>query len=217
MLCEQEARCVAAPRAEVEVRIVSAQRLSFTERGAGPPLLLVHGLMVTGEMFAPVVASFATSHRVIVPDLRGHGCGTGLGRDGAAWLADLIASQNRALMVAAWEETIAFDSQRRLAEIACPTLMVAGSADRAEPLHHAHVLHTGIPHAELVVIAGAGHSTRPTELVRLTEAFLGASSASTAAAALVPGVRPARSHLWRVASVSRTVIRGRECGAHGWR
>jgi hypothetical protein len=25
--------------------------LSFTDRGSGPPLLLVHGLMVTGEMF----------------------------------------------------------------------------------------------------------------------------------------------------------------------
>jgi 3-oxoadipate enol-lactonase len=29
--------------------------------------------MVTGEMFAPVVDQFATRHRVIVPDLRGHG------------------------------------------------------------------------------------------------------------------------------------------------
>jgi pimeloyl-ACP methyl ester carboxylesterase len=47
--------------------------LYFTERGSGPPLLLVHGLMVTGEMFEPVIERFATKHRVIVPDLRGHG------------------------------------------------------------------------------------------------------------------------------------------------
>jgi len=45
----------------------------FTERGSGPPLLLVHGLMVTGEMFDGVLERFAARHRVIVPDLRGHG------------------------------------------------------------------------------------------------------------------------------------------------
>ena len=52
--------------------------LHFTERGSGPPLLLVHGLMVTGEMFDPVIEHFATRHRVIVPDLRGHGRSRGL-------------------------------------------------------------------------------------------------------------------------------------------
>jgi pimeloyl-ACP methyl ester carboxylesterase len=50
-----------------------ADRLHFTERGSGPPLLLVHGLLVTGEMFEPVLELFARRHRVIVPDLRGHG------------------------------------------------------------------------------------------------------------------------------------------------
>ena len=47
--------------------------LYYTERGSGSPLLLVHGLMITGEMFEPVLDHFATRHRVIVPDLRGHG------------------------------------------------------------------------------------------------------------------------------------------------
>ena len=47
--------------------------LAITERGAGPPLLLVHGVMITGEMFEPVLDHFAARHRVIVPDLRGHG------------------------------------------------------------------------------------------------------------------------------------------------
>ena len=41
----------------------SSQLLHFTERGSGPPLLLVHGLMVTGEMFEPVIEHFATRHR----------------------------------------------------------------------------------------------------------------------------------------------------------
>lgn len=66
----------------------SSEVLYFTERGSGPPLLLVHGLMVTGEMFEPVLEQFATRHRVIVPDLRGHGRSRGLPPPyGAAQLA----------------------------------------------------------------------------------------------------------------------------------
>jgi len=48
-------------------------RLFVQESGAGRPLLLIHGLMVSGEMYQRVVPSFATHYRVIVPDLRGHG------------------------------------------------------------------------------------------------------------------------------------------------
>ncbi|MFO1350950.1 MAG: alpha/beta fold hydrolase [Gammaproteobacteria bacterium] len=51
----------------------SSQHIYFAEHGSGPPLLLVHGLMVTGEMFNPVIEHLATRHRLIVPDLRGHG------------------------------------------------------------------------------------------------------------------------------------------------
>jgi len=51
----------------------SSDLLYCTERGSGSPLLLVHGLMITGEMFEPVIEHFARRHRVIVPDLRGHG------------------------------------------------------------------------------------------------------------------------------------------------
>ena len=53
----------------------SSQLLYFTEHGSGPPLPFVHGLMVTGEMFDPVIDHLTTRHRVIVPDLRGHGHG----------------------------------------------------------------------------------------------------------------------------------------------
>jgi 3-oxoadipate enol-lactonase len=56
----------------------SSDLLYFIDRGWGPPLLLVHGLMVTGEMFEPVIEHFAIRHRVIVPDLRGHGRSRGL-------------------------------------------------------------------------------------------------------------------------------------------
>ena len=31
--------------------LMPAGLVSFTERGSGPPLLLIHGVMITGEMF----------------------------------------------------------------------------------------------------------------------------------------------------------------------
>ena len=53
--------------------VTPSELVYFSERRSGPPLLLVHGLMMTGEMFEPVIEHFAGRHRVIVPDLRGHG------------------------------------------------------------------------------------------------------------------------------------------------
>lgn len=253
--------------------MASSELLYFTERGSGPPLLLVHGLMVTGEMFEPVIGHFATRHRVIVPDLRGHGRSRGLpppytatqlasdlarlldhlGIDTTAvlgysqggviaqqlaldhpgrcnrlvlactfafnmvtlserleghltplliqvlgmrrlaklsvsqglkqldrkqgdWLAGLIEDQDPKLMVSAWRETMAFDSRRRLVEIRCPTLIIAGSNDQAVPIHHANMLHNGIPGSRLVIIDGADHAlifTHSDEFLRVTDEFLG--------------------------------------------
>ena len=245
----------------------------FSERGSGPPLLLVHGLMVTGEMFEPVIEHFATRHRVIVPDLRGHGRSRGLpppytavqlasdlahlldhlgihstavlgysqggaiaqqlvldqpkrcdrlvlactyafnmattrewleghlapllirvlgmrrlanlvvsqsmlqlNRERAHWLAGLMADQDRTLMLTAWKETMVFDSRQRLAEIKCPTLVIAGSNDQGVPIHHAQMLHDGIHGSQLAIVDGADHAliwTHTDEFVRLTEEFLG--------------------------------------------
>jgi pimeloyl-ACP methyl ester carboxylesterase len=257
-------------------RAPSSELVYFRELGSGPALLLVHGLMVSGQMFAPVLDRFATHHRVIIPDLRGHGrsrrlpppytagqlaadlsrlldhlgiesaavvgysqggaiaqqlaldfparCNRlvlgctyafnmatrrewveghlapllvrilgprwfamlgarqgakELDSDRAEWLISLMADQDRDLMVAAWKEAMAFDSRERLTEIACPTLVVAGSDDRAVPAHHARMLRDGIRGSKLVVIPGARHTliwTHPDEFVRVTEEFLGATS-----------------------------------------
>ncbi len=250
----------------------SPELLYFTEKGSGPPLLLVHGLMVSGAMFDPVIDHFAATHRVIVPDLRGHGRSRGLPppyttaqlasdlvdlldhldlkttdvlgysqggaiaqqlvldhpfrcshlvlgctyaynmatprewveghlapllirvlgmrrlarlivlqgvkqlpRQRAEWMAGMVADQDRDLMLAAWRETMAFDSRRRLAEITCPTLIIAGSDDVGVPIHHAKMLHEGIAGSQLVVIQGADHAlmwTHTDEFLRVTDEFL---------------------------------------------
>lgn len=252
----------------------SSEFLYFREHGSGPPLLLVHGLMVTGEMFEPVIESLATRHRLIIPDLRGHGRSQGLpppytaaqlasdlsrlldhlsidstavlgysqggaiaqqlvldhpqrcdrlvlactyafnmatfrerveghltpfllhtlgsrrfakfvisqgmkqlDKERADWLVELLANQDTKLMVSAWKETMAFDSRSRLTEIRCPTLIVAGSNDTAVPIHHAKMLHEGIPGSQLVIIDGADHTLiwiHSKELLRVINEFLSA-------------------------------------------
>jgi len=41
--------------------------------GSGTPLLLIHGLGVSGALFQPLIPVLAARYQVIVPDLRGHG------------------------------------------------------------------------------------------------------------------------------------------------
>jgi pimeloyl-ACP methyl ester carboxylesterase len=50
-----------------------ASPLFVQQSGTGRPLLLIHGLMVSGVMYQPVLPTLATHYRLIVPDLRGHG------------------------------------------------------------------------------------------------------------------------------------------------
>jgi pimeloyl-ACP methyl ester carboxylesterase len=253
--------------------VAPSELVYFSERGAGPPLLLLHGLMMTGEMFEePVIEHFVGRHRVIVPDLRGHGRSRGLpapytatqlaadlahlldhlGLDSAAvlgyshggaiaqqlvldapgrcnrlvlactyafnlatpreWLeghimlplvrvlgmrrlanlgislsrlrldkeranrlAGPMANQDLTLMLIALKEMMAFDSRKRLAEIRCPTLVIAGSNDQAVPIHHAKMLHEGIAGSQLVIIEGADHAliwTDTDKFLQVTNEFL---------------------------------------------
>src|SRR5262249_43801260 len=59
--------------------------------GEGEPLLLLHGLMVSGAMFDPLVELLRAEFRMLIPDLRGHGKSGDLGGpyDVAALTADL--------------------------------------------------------------------------------------------------------------------------------
>lgn len=47
--------------------------LHFDESGAGTPVLLLHGLGSSGRDWEFVVPGLAAHHRVVVPDVRGHG------------------------------------------------------------------------------------------------------------------------------------------------
>ena len=47
--------------------------LYYEIHGDGRPLILLHGGLGSGEMFAPILPSFTAGHRVILVDLQGHG------------------------------------------------------------------------------------------------------------------------------------------------
>lgn len=52
---------------------VDGLSLHVTSEGAGPAILLAHGMLCDSRVWAPVVADVATDHRAITLDLRGHG------------------------------------------------------------------------------------------------------------------------------------------------
>ena len=69
-----------------------------------------------------------------------------------------------------------WDADGRLARIAVPTLVVAGTADAVVDPRNAQLLADAIPNAELELIDGAGHLPfweRAEEFARLVERFLG--------------------------------------------
>ena len=52
---------------------VNGINLYYEARGAGRPLILLHGGLGSGEMFGPIIPTLAERHQVIAVDLQGHG------------------------------------------------------------------------------------------------------------------------------------------------
>jgi pimeloyl-ACP methyl ester carboxylesterase len=64
--------------------------LAYVERGSGdPPMVFLHGMACVHEHMAPLIESFATEHRCVAFDLRGHGA-SGVPRD--AYRAECFTS-----------------------------------------------------------------------------------------------------------------------------
>jgi pimeloyl-ACP methyl ester carboxylesterase len=55
---------------------VAGLELCVEDRGEGPAILLAHGMWCDAGMFVDLAADLARDHRVIIPDLRGHGRST---------------------------------------------------------------------------------------------------------------------------------------------
>ncbi|MFF3256352.1 alpha/beta fold hydrolase [Actinacidiphila glaucinigra] len=66
----------APPELSEYVRSVNGIELHVTEAGSGAPLLMLHGVGVDASAQRREIEALAGSHRVIAPDLRGHGRST---------------------------------------------------------------------------------------------------------------------------------------------
>ena len=67
-----------------------------------------------------------------------------------------------------------FNVKKRLGEIRCPVLVIAGDEDRMMPPENSRLLAEGIPGAELYIVKGAGHGfhvEKPDEVNRVLTAF----------------------------------------------
>lgn len=52
---------------------VNGINLYYETHGSGRPMVLLHGGLASGEMFAPILPALAEHHQVILVDLQGHG------------------------------------------------------------------------------------------------------------------------------------------------
>ena len=52
---------------------VNSLNLYYEIHGSGRPIMLLHGGLMSGETFGPVLDALAADHLVVVPDLQGHG------------------------------------------------------------------------------------------------------------------------------------------------
>jgi len=62
-----------SPPVTEHLRTVNGLEFLVDDQGAGPVVLLAHGMWCDASMFAELAADLARDHRVLVPDLRGHG------------------------------------------------------------------------------------------------------------------------------------------------
>jgi non-heme chloroperoxidase len=53
--------------------VANGVALDVEDEGTGPPIVFVHGWSMSGRFFQRQLSGLSRSHRVIVPDLRGHG------------------------------------------------------------------------------------------------------------------------------------------------
>jgi pimeloyl-ACP methyl ester carboxylesterase len=75
----------------------------------------------------------------------------------SAFVRDVIGANSGGRVASVARAALAFDSRRWLAELAAPTLVVAGGRDTTAPPHHARELARLLPNARLHVLPNAGH------------------------------------------------------------
>lgn len=68
------------------------EKLWYEDKGVGRPVVLVHGWCLSSAVWKYQFDGLAASHRILAPDLRGHGCSRGIsgGLSFDAFVEDLV-------------------------------------------------------------------------------------------------------------------------------
>ncbi|HLF70009.1 MAG TPA: alpha/beta fold hydrolase [Actinomycetota bacterium] len=76
---------------------INGWRIDYGDEGEGPPIVLIHGLLMDSTMFDPQVAALSDRYRVITPDLRNHGASESRAEPFTQWdlMEDSIALCDR--------------------------------------------------------------------------------------------------------------------------
>ena len=74
---------------------VNGVNLAYLDEGRGDPIILVHGFPLDGTMWDDQVRALSGNHRVIVPDLRGHGASESIA---GPYSMDMLADDLNALL-----------------------------------------------------------------------------------------------------------------------
>lgn len=88
------------------LRLSDGRAVRVLDQGAGPVVLLLHGVGLRAEVWEPQIAALAGTHRVIAADLPGHGDSDGLAGgtpalpDYVAWAARLVQALGAPVAVA---------------------------------------------------------------------------------------------------------------------
>ncbi|WP_135449852.1 MULTISPECIES: alpha/beta fold hydrolase [Tabrizicola] len=87
------------------LRLSDGRAVRVLDHGAGPPVLLLHGVGLRAEVWEPQIAALSATHRVIAADLPGHGESDALAilpdlPDYVAWAARLAESIGGPIAVA---------------------------------------------------------------------------------------------------------------------
>lgn len=78
-------------------------KLSYLDAGAGTAVLLLHGWGDSKEIWLPTLAALAPTHRVVAPDMPGHGGSPLAGADRMAHLAERVAHLAESLGLGAFD------------------------------------------------------------------------------------------------------------------
>jgi pimeloyl-ACP methyl ester carboxylesterase len=83
-----------------------------------------------------------------------------------------LARNPRWTYLASIRGLMAFDVRRRLGEVRCPTLVIAGDRDTTVPLASKRLLQRSIPGAQLCVVGDSGHVTPHDQVERFNALVL---------------------------------------------